>query len=233
MRRIVELLVASVIISLMLNLMNAIDSGDTLEAISFVLGNISYRNITSFIITTTIWIIPQMLLFVFLGDYFETTLIKMFSCVRTRINNSGHMILRNFLKVCGWTGLFYASMILITIAYVFLREGTLHISLDVLIAYVACMISYYSFILIFQNVLSLAFGVAKSIAAVISLETVFLYLSDTRAGLAAWIPSCWVTNLSGHNFEFVSLCCETVCLIILIVALLYLCKLMIYRKEDI
>ena len=45
MRRIVELLVASVTISLMLNLMNAIDSGDTLEAISFVLGNISYRNI--------------------------------------------------------------------------------------------------------------------------------------------------------------------------------------------
>ncbi len=233
MKRIVKIIIASLIIGILLNMMNNQALGGIEAETAFVLGYISYKNMTTFIITVTVWIFPQLLLFMLFGDYFEMTIIKMYSCIRCRVMNTRNLVLHKFAGIIGWITLFYIPIICITIVHRYFANGMPHINMVTLFIYTLIIVAYYSFILIIQNTMSLLIGSIKSIISVTVTEVIMTYMAGGSYYPARLIPTRWVLFMPGQEMEIKKMIICFSVLIVLIGIIYILCIKLLNNMEDI
>ena len=232
MTRMISIIAASLSVSLLLNAMSPSVTGG-LENVAYVLGKISDRSTTSYLITATLWILPQLILFMMFGDYLETMTIRMFTFVRIRASNLNRFLINIFIRLILWTSSYYILLIISTSLITGLRDGSFDVSVGAFLSYSLMMTSYYSFIILFQNILSILMGTAGSIMTAVAAEVAILYISISDTGMIGKAPPSWVTFLPMEELDSLTMITEAMAGLLMIAVLFCVSRICLDKKEDI
>jgi len=232
-----NLILGACVTGALLNYINDSDIGTIYQRISFILGNVSFNDTISLIMTATVWFFPQIVLFLFAGNYLEISVIDIFPYVRTRTDDISSFLLRLWASLFLIVALFYAMIIMISV-FVFMYSGENHIvpeDIPYLILSVLLYIVYYTLILILGNSLSMRYGAVNSTVATLLSQGILLFLAMKMKGSAVCylLLPCWVLFRRDYQYNAAYMTAQIGILLLCGSVVFLLSKRWLNQKEDI
>lgn len=218
-----------------LNYLNDSDIETIYQRVSFVLGNVSFDNTISLIMTMTVYLFPQIVLFLFAGNYLEISVVNVFPYIRTRTDNISAFLRRLWVNLFLTAALFYVIIISISI-FVFIYSRGNSVTFDdivYLILNVLLYTIYYALILILGNSLSMRYGALNSTLAMLLSQGLLLCFTMKIKGtvFCYLLLPYWVIFRRDHQYNATYIIIQIVILLFCLCGLFLLSRQWLNKKE--
>lgn len=209
---------------------------DFQELFKFTYGYIDFKDYPSIISSIIKWIIPQLVMIFFWGDYLEENLLNQLKYILTRTGKVDKYIVSTYLKLL--------SIVLITCAFLYTStfivtvvQGN-NLNIDTyIIKSMAVYFMYMFLIIVMVNTLSIFVQAAYAVFIVLGTETVFLIITKLifdgliSEKLYRLLPTSTILFYSNNNLMEWGAIYELLYLSLLITVAIFLNILFLKNKE--
>ncbi|SKA92227.1 hypothetical protein SAMN05428976_11914 [Clostridium sp. USBA 49] len=146
------------------------------DFITFTYGYVDLWHINN-IVNIVYWMLPQLILIVYLGDYIEVRLLKNATLIFTRTNNKINILLRFIRELFIQIFCFYLLQLILVLVIGGILNVKLFINIDIIFMMIR-LILYNFFIILIVNSCSILFKSIYGVYLVLIIQLALLYLSN-------------------------------------------------------